>query len=124
MNIETSIKVICDNYHGNEGSLVDSLYNDSYFSDEKFWQFYDSIALLVRNGHDDREVFAQINFVYQRILKEMIYHFSPMDLAVMEHFPENYDDYIERLDFAVLAYHTKNPALLDDDKFVLQRTLV
>lgn len=124
MNMETAITVISDNYHGNEGSFVDLLYNDCCFSDLKFWEFYDSIALLVRCGHDDREVFAQINFVYQRILKEMIYHFSPTDLAVMEHFPENYDDYIERLDFAVLAYHMKNPDLLDDEKFFLQRPLV
>jgi len=51
----------------------------------------------------------------------MIYHFSPYDLAVMDNFPENYNDYIERLDLAVRAYFSGETGLLNDDIFELQR---
>ncbi|MDE6710161.1 MAG: immunity 41 family protein, partial [Oscillospiraceae bacterium] len=93
----------------------------SYFSIEKFWEFYDSIAKLVTESYYDREISMQISVSYQSILKMMIYHFSPHDVAVMKNFPDNYDDYIERLDCAVLAYYTQNSNLLSDETFALQR---
>ena len=39
----------------------------------------------------------------------------------MDNFPDNYTDYIERIDFALLAYYTDNIDLLDDEKFELQK---
>lgn len=121
MNIETAIKIISNNCFGNDGSLVCSLYNDCDFSVEKFWEFYDSICTLVNESFYNEETSSQISISYQRILKEMIYHFSPQDIAVIENFPEDYNGYIERLDFAVLAYYTKNSELLDDNGFELER---
>ena len=122
MNFESAQKIIADNYLGKEGSLVYSLYEECYFSDEKFWEFYDSVAFLVTNLFKSESLSKQICISYQRILKEMIYHFSPSDLAVMNNFPENYDSYIERLDFAVLAYFESNSNLLNDEKFELQKS--
>jgi len=121
MDLDKAKKIIADNFFGNEGSLTCSLYDECKFSDEKFWDFYDSIAFLVTNSVKSEELTGQICISYQRILKEMIYHFSPYDLAVMDNFPENYNDYIERLDLAVRAYFSGETGLLNDDIFELQR---
>ena len=37
-------------------------------------------------------------------VQEIIWHFSPADSSVIANMPENYDDYIERMDSAVEAY--------------------
>lgn len=121
MNIEKAIEIISNNYLANKSSLVGSLNDSSYFSIEKFWEFYDSIAKLAAESYYDREISMQISISYQNILKMMIYHFSPHDVAVMKNFPDNYDDYIERLDYVVHSYYTQNPHLPSDEIFALQR---
>ena len=121
MNLEKGIEIISDNYYGKENSLVSSLYNDCDFSEEKFWQLYDSIVCLINSNFYAEDMLFRIGIVYQRILKEMIYHFSPYDVSVIKNFPENYNGYIERLDFAYNAYYARNPELLADDTFELQR---
>ena len=120
MNTEEAQKVIFDNDNCNENSFIYYLHEECYFSIEKFWEFYDSIVTLIGKKKNP-EITKRITQIYQRILKEMIYHFDPMDIAVMDNFPENYTDYIERIDFALLAYYTDNIDLVDDGKFSLQK---
>ena len=120
MKIESARKIILDNYNCNKGSFVYSLYEECYFSIEKFWEYYESIAALVGVYEKSSEITRAITDSYQRILKEMIFHFDPMDVAVMDNFPENYTAYIERIDFALSAYYTDNIDLLDNDTFELQ----
>ena len=121
MKIENARKIILDNYNCNENSFVYFLHEECYFSIEKFWEYYESIATFVGTIKKSPEITRQITQSYQRILKEMIAHFDPMDVAVMDNFPENYPDYIERIDFALLAYYTDNLDLLDNEKFELQK---
>ena len=120
MIIENAEKVISDNYHCNENSFVYFLHEECYFSIEKFWEFYESIVALIGKKKNP-EITKRITQSYQKILKEMIFHFDPMDVAVMNNFPENYNDYIERIDFALLAYYTDNIDLIDDKGFSLQK---
>lgn len=120
MTIEDAEKVISDNYHCNKGSLVYCLHEECNFSVEKFWEFYDSITAFIGEKKNP-EITKRITQIYQRILKEMIFHFDPMDVAVMDHFPENYTDYIERIDYALIAYDTDNIDLINDKTFSLQR---
>lgn len=91
------------------------------FSASAFWEYYDAIAFLTRNSIRNEALSAQIAIGYQRFLKEIISHFAPNDVAVMNHFPENYNDSIERLDFAVRAYFEGTPELLNDALFDLQK---
>ena len=46
----------------------------------------------------------------------MIWHFSPADCSVIEDMPENYQDYIDRMDSAVEAY-MKRQDIPDNDVF-------
>ena len=121
MEIEKARKIISDNYNCNENSFVYFLHEECHFSIEKFWEYYESIASFVGVNEKNAEITREITDSYQRILKEIIFHFDPMDLAVMDNFPENYTDYIERIDYALLAYYTGNLDLLDNEKFELQR---
>lgn len=100
----TSKQIIQDNYSGKKGTFIASLNDESCFRTELFWKLYESIATLVRHKAYSDELVAQISSVYQRMLKEMIWHFSPTDSSVIANMPENYDDYIERMDSAVEAY--------------------
>ena len=91
------------------------------FSAVAFWEYYDAIAFVTRHSIRNEELSAQIAIGYQRFLKELIYHFDPDDVAVMKDFPENYNEYLERLDFAVRAYYEEKPEWLDDARFDLQK---
>lgn len=121
MNIDEAIKIISDNYECNENCFFYLLREEESFCAEKFWEYYDSITAFVGVTEKDPEITRQITHSYQRILKEFIFHFDPADYAVIADCPNNYVDYIDRLDHALLAYYTDNMDLLDDENFELQR---
>ena len=121
MTIKDSKKIILDNFNCEKNSFVYYLYEECYFSIQKFWEYYDSIIAFVGEKEKDAEITKKITQSYQSILKEFIYHFDPMDIAVIKKFPKNYIDYIERLDFALAAYYTNDINLVDDKRFDLQK---
>ena len=103
MNTEEAQKVIFDNDNCSENSFIYFLHEECYFSIEKFWQFYDSIIAWV--GKEKKaDITRKITEIYQKMLKEMIYHFDPMDISVIANFPENYTEYIERIDFFITHF--------------------
>ena len=116
----TSKQVIQDNYSGKKGSFIASLNNESCFRTELFWKLYESIATLAEHRVYSDELAAQISSVYQRMLKEMIWHFSSTDSSVIANMPENYDDYIERMDSAVEAY-MRRTRMPDEEVFEFRR---
>ena len=81
---------------------------------------YESIAALAEHRVYSDELAAQISSVYQRMLKEIIWHFSPTDSSVIANMPENYDDYIERMDSAVEAY-MRRTRIPDEEVLELRR---
>ena len=119
-DIITSKQKIQDNYSGKKGTFIASLNDESYFRTELFWELYESIAALAEHRVYSDELAAQISSVYQRILKEIIWHFSPTDSSVIANMPENYDDYIERMDSAVEAY-MRRTGMPDEEVFELRR---
>ena len=121
MEIRNARKIISDNYNCNKNSFIYFLHEECYFSIEKFWEYYESITVFVGGMEKNPETTKQIVHSYQRILKEIIFHFDPMDAAVIDNFPDNYNDYIERIEFALLAYYTNNMDLIDNEKFELQK---
>ena len=116
----TSKQIIQDNYSGNKGTFIASLNDESRFRTELFWELYESIAAFVEHKVYSDELTAQISSVYQRVLKEMIWHFSPTDSSVIANMPENYDDYIERMDSAVEAY-MRRTGMPEEEVFELRR---
>lgn len=116
----TSKQIIQDNYSGNKGTFIASLNDESRFRTELFWELYESIAAFVEHKVYSDELTAQISSVYQRMLKEMIWHFSPTDSSVIANMPENYDDYIERMDSAVEAY-MRRTRMPDEEVFEFRR---
>ena len=123
MSIETAKKIISDNFYAKNSSFVYFLHEECYFSVEKFWEYYESVAALARLdiSKKDLELTMHISCSYQSILQEMIFHFDPNDIAVMEKFPLNYTEFIERIDFAVRAYFLNDISLLEDEGFELQK---
>lgn len=122
MTIETAIKILNGNFRGEEGSLVFGLYEDERFSKKRFWELYDCVITLAENAKtsgSDLETAYKITWVYQRVLKEMIYHFDKNDLSRLKKFPKNYNDYIERLDDAVDAYF--HGVFIDEKMYNLKR---
>ena len=123
MTIDQAKHIIEANYSMQENTLTLLMYDDCEFSTEAFWVFYDAIACVTRAFEKDEVLTTQITVGYQRFLKEIIYHFAPNDVVIINHFPENYNDYIERLDYAVRAYLETNPEWFDDEMFDLQRDM-
>ena len=121
MTIDQAKHIIEANYSMQKNTLTLLMYDDCVFSTNAFWAFYDAIACVTRAFVKNEVLTTQITVVYQKFLKEIIYHFAPNDVATMKSFPENYNDYIERLDYAVRAYLETKPEWLDDEMFDLQR---
>ena len=121
MTIDQAKHIIEANYSMRKNTLTLLMYDDCEFSADAFWAFYDAIACVTRAFEKNEILTTQITVGYQKFLKEIIYHFAPNDVATMAFFPENYNDYIERLDYAVLAYLNDKPEWLDDKIFDLQR---
>lgn len=121
-NIEDAIKTIEKNYSGDSGCLLSELNDSSRFSIDMFWELYDSILLLVKEKYDENEITNKVSSCYQRLLKEFIYHLSSSDISNIENFPENYNGYIERMDYAVQAQYSKGNVTMKEDYFELQRS--
>ena len=73
---------------------------------------------MIEQSEKDLKMTMKICRSYQYVLREMIYHFDPND-CFQGCFPRNYNDYIERLDYAIEAYF-KNISI-DESIFELQR---
>lgn len=121
MECSRAKQIVADNYYKNEGSLCYLLNEECEFSTSAFWEYYEAIVCITRNCLRTEDLSTQIAIGYQRFLKEIVWHFDPNDVAVMEHFPENYNGYIERLDLAVRAYYEGKPELQNDALFDLQK---
>ncbi len=122
MNVREAREILYRNSTGSEKSLVYGMYELGKFSKKRFWEFYDCVITLAKDALEngrDIETAQRITGVYQRILKEMIWHFDKKDLSKLKKFPKNYNEYIERLDSAVDAYF--RGIFLDDLLFELQR---
>lgn len=122
MTTREAVAIIERNYRCLEKSLIYDLHERSKFSKKRFWEYYDSVICLARaaeNGGRDMDTAMKITWIYQRILKEFIYHFDRNDLSALKKFPKDYNGYIERLDGAMDAYF--RGVFTDDRLFDLQR---
>lgn len=107
MLLKDAAEVINRNYMCHENSLVYDLHETGIFSGCHFWEFYDSVIVLAKEAGthgQSMETAMKITFVYQYILKTMIYHFDDGDLFHIKAFPADYTEYLERLDDAMDAY--------------------
>ena len=122
MKTEIAKRIILDNYKIENNSFMFFLHEKNYFFEKAFWEFYESItALVLCNEEKSIEITEQIVQSYQRLLKYIVFHFDPDDNYVLENFPKNYVDYLERIEYAIMAYHCGNAKLTDDDIFELQK---
>ena len=120
--VEDAKRIIHSNYKAENNSFMFFLHEKELFSVEAFWEFYESITVLVLCDEEKSiEIAEQIVQSYQRLLKYIIFHFDPDDNFVLEKFPRNYVDYLERIEYAIMAYHSGNVKLIDDDIFELQK---
>ena len=122
MNTEEAKNIIQNNFDCKENSFVYFLHEKNCFSIEQFWYFYDSIATLRNVEEKTTDLTKQITHCYEYMLKCFVFHLDPNDRYEMQDFPNNYNDYLDRLDYILTAYHNSITDLLDDSVFELQRT--
>lgn len=122
MTVSKARTILKKNADCAEKSLVYALYERERFSKKRFWEFYDCVITLAKdaltNGRDIGTA-EKITFVYQRVLKEIIWHFDKKDCSYLSKFPKNYTKYIDRLDGAMDAYF--RGVFVDEELYELQR---
>jgi len=122
MKVEIAKQIIRNNYKGENNSFMFFLHEKNYFCVETFWEFYESITVMALCGEEkSNEITEQITQNYQRLLKYIIFHFDPNDDFILENFPINYIDYLQRIEYALMAFFSGNARLLDNDIFELQK---
>lgn len=122
MDVIKAKQIISNNSQISENTFIYSLHEKSCFSEELFWEYYDSIVTLVRNGDTkSSEVESQITDVYLKVLKYLVFHFDPDDNYTISGIPKEYIGVIERLEYALLAYRNGSEKLLSEDIFEMKR---
>lgn len=122
MNNEKALEILNSNYDVLEGSMLYCLHEECVFDKAAFWEIYDAIIILAGREFEksqEHDITMKICICYNRILKEIISHFDNNDAVVLDGFPNNYYDYIDRLDAAIEAFFTGRFA--DESVFCLQR---
>ncbi len=122
MELNDAIMVIDCNYQCSENSFIYDLHEKNIFCIQHFWEYYDSIIVLAKEALTkgrSMETAMKITFVYQSILKEIIYHFDKQDMTHIKQFPVHYAEYIERLDGALDAYY--RGVFIKDEIYSLKR---
>ncbi|MXP78528.1 hypothetical protein GN277_25260 [Lachnospiraceae bacterium WCA-9-b2] len=122
MELHDAYTILERNYRCQENSIIYDLHENSQFSVQFFWEFYDSVMTLAQDALGkgaNIQTAMKITFVYQQILKEMIFHFDEQDESRLKHFPRNYMEYIERLDDGLSAYFCG--VFIDEKLYSLKR---
>ena len=122
MDVVKAKQVIFNNSHIVENSFIFYLHERSLFSEELFWEYYDSIALLVVSGEtESSEILMQITDVYLKVLKYLVFHFDSSDDYAISELPQDYIGIIERLEYSLMAYRSSSEKLLSEDIFEMKR---
>lgn len=118
MTIQDAKRIIWANENCCDESFIFSLHEKGSFSKEEFWKFYKSIVALVEcNDEKTLGLTEQINHIYQTVLKYIAFHFDPHDLYNITDLPDNYAEYLERIDYALMAYYRGDLSLVKEDIF-------
>ena len=105
-----------------EGSFRERLCDECYFSEEYFWEFYDSVITLAENTRENKASVtdtAKILAVYDRVLEMFRLHCDPDEDIKIADFPEDPSGYLDRIDAAARFFLNGEP--IDEDGFSLQR---
>ena len=95
-----------------EGSFWESLCEECCFSEEYFWEFYDSVITLAENMRENKVSVtdtAKILAVYDRVLEMFSLHCDPDEDIEIEDFPEDYSEYLDRIDAAASFFLNGEP---------------
>lgn len=121
MNIEDAKRIVFENYSAKEHSFTAELHEKCRFDKDGYWELYDAVVFLFKNGVRTDETTLYICTSYQKALRELIWHFDPNDSARISDLPNNYTDFVDKLDGAVTAYLSSNGRFLDEKRFYLNR---
>lgn len=121
MDIEEAKLILSDNFNVKGNTLIGIMHEYSRFPKLEFWQAYESIECLAKNKIFSRELAEQVSYCYHNFLKGCLYHFAGGDEYSLDDMPDNFDAYIERLEYIQLYFFRGFDKELDDDMFELER---
>jgi hypothetical protein len=103
--VSTYKNVIQDNLYARNDSFLFWLHERYTFRADRFDELCQSVEKLAQE-EISLEMTRTVTYIYQCILKEIIYHFDPNDSSVIKDLPQNYTQYLERFDCALARYFT------------------
>lgn len=93
--------LIEDNDKAANNSFLYSLHERNMFDTEAFTKLLDCINALEPGS---KEALICLNHIQSEILKHVIYHFDPGDMSHIGNLPENYWEYLSRLEESIRRY--------------------
>ena len=121
MNSEQAREIVSGNYAKRSGSLTGKKKKKSSFSLPYFWDLYEAVARLFKDGAHDADLTCYICSSYQYVLRELLRSSDPRDALTLSGVPENIGEYLSLLDGAVQAYLTGNGKYLGEKRYYLHR---
>ena len=122
MTLEKAKEILDKNALCKEGSLRQSICENCCFSEEYFWELYDSLITLAEDARRSKITAidtAKMLAVYDRILEMFSLHLEPNEDVEILDLPEDFSDHLDRLEAAIRFYLDGEP--IDEDGFSLQR---
>lgn len=98
------IEIIEHNYKGFEGSFLGQLHEAGSFDLQAFEVLCEAVRVLGGADKENRQLASMLIFILTQTLLHLMYHFDPQDLSSINDLPENYSDYVARLEQVVMMY--------------------
>lgn len=123
MKLQDAFMILDNNYNCKKNSFIYELHEHCKFDNILFWQYYDCIICIAKNQKtkkESKEISLRITCSYQAILRLIIANLDNNDFYKIKNFPKNYNDYLERLDYAIKEAYFKQ-VFIDENLFELQK---
>ncbi|MBQ8982191.1 MAG: hypothetical protein IJ079_01280 [Lachnospiraceae bacterium] len=95
------MNLIEDNYLAANHSFLYALHEKDCFDKEAFMELCEYISTLKEK---DDTITLQLCSIQNELLKHIIYHFDPKDMSRIQNLPDDYTDYILKLEQAINQY--------------------
>lgn len=114
MDLKRAIKILNDNNNSSGNSFLDYLHEQCQFNEGAFKEYCECLITIGKdkNYTQDKEIIDMIVHLQTYILCAFIHHFDTNDLYEIQNIPNNYNDYLEELNFIFRSFFNGNSICL------------
>lgn len=106
MNVKRAMEILNDNNDTSGNSFLDYLHEQCQFNEQAYEEYCKCLITLGKNKNyaQNKDIMDIVAHLHTYILCCFIHHFDTGDAYEMKNIPDNYNDYLEKLNFIFRAF--------------------